>query len=154
MPKFSRVFQLHKSQAELDFVDVALDTDSRLFVDPFSISQRQDRWSQSAHQTLITFFQTVVDEIRAGNHERALALLRHLHEPNETRLGYSRRRPQGSGIGNEQAVEFFEALRDSAAVQTGFLTSLEESELMVDGVSFDRISDLTTNVIRSHLAVC
>jgi hypothetical protein len=38
--------------------------------------------------------------------------------------------------------------RKSEAVRTGLLTSLEECELMVDGVSDDKISDLTTNVLR------
>jgi hypothetical protein len=40
----------------------------------------------------------------------------------------------------------------SSAVRTGFLKSLEECELLVDGIGRDKISDLTTNVIRGHLA--
>ena len=51
-----------------------------------------------------------------------------------------------------QAEQLFEALRDSAAVRTGFISSLEESELMIDGISHDKISDLTTNILRAHLA--
>jgi hypothetical protein len=50
-----------------------------------------------------------------------------------------------------QADRLFEALRDSAAVQTGFLSSLEECELMIEGVARDKISDLTTNIIRGQL---
>ncbi len=51
-----------------------------------------------------------------------------------------------------QAEQLFEALRDSAAVKTGFINSLEESELMIDGISYDKISDLATNILRAHLA--
>jgi len=51
-----------------------------------------------------------------------------------------------------QAEELYEALRDSAAVRAGFITSLEESELMIDGIGPDKISDLTTNILRAHLA--
>jgi len=151
MPKFSGVFRIGKTQPELDFVDISLHTDNRLFLDPFAISQRPDRWSQDAHRTIVTFFQQVVDDIRSGREERAKALLSNLREPNETRLGYSAHRPQGAGIGNFQAEELFEALRDSGAVRTGFISSLEESELMIEGISYDKISDLTTNIIRSHL---
>jgi hypothetical protein len=43
------------------------------------------------------------------------------------------------------------ALKDSSAVKTGFLASLEECELMIEGISRDKISDLATNVIRAHL---
>ena len=32
-----------------------------------------------------------------------------------------------------------------------FLASLEECELMIEGIGRDKISDLTTNVIRTHL---
>src|SRR5260370_39722565 len=131
MPKFSGVFHIGKTQPELDFVDVSLHTDNPLFLDPFAISQRPDRWSQDAHRTIVTFFQQVVDDIRSGREERARALLSNLREPNETRLGYSAHRPQGAGVENLQAAELFEALRDSGAVQTGFISSLEESELMI-----------------------
>lgn len=51
-----------------------------------------------------------------------------------------------------QAGQLFAALRSSTAVQTGFLRSLEECELMIDGIARDKLSDLTTNVIRGHLA--
>jgi hypothetical protein len=151
MPKFSNAFNLGKTQPELDFIDVSLTRDNRLFVDPFVLSQKVDRWSQDAHRTVTTFFQLIVNEIRAGNDQRAKQLLMHLREPNETRLGYSRRRPQGAGIGDMQAEDLFEVLRDSSAIQTGFIQSLEESELMIEGISHDKISDLTTNIIRGEL---
>lgn len=127
MPKFSQVFHISKTQPELDFVDVSLATDNRLFVDPFALSQKLDRWSQDAHHTLVTFFQSIVDDIRSGNEDRARRLLSNLREANETRLGYSARQPQGAGIGDMQAEELFQALSDSAAVRTGFISSLEES---------------------------
>ena len=101
MAKFSRTFHINKTQPELDFVDVSLTTDSRLFVDPFALSQKLDRWAQGAHRTLVTFFQRVVEDIRSRNEERARRLLLNLREPNETRLGYSAHRPQGAGIGNK-----------------------------------------------------
>jgi len=152
MPKFSTAFRLRKSQAELDFADISLNTDNLLFLDPFALSQRSDRWSQDAHRTVVTFFQRIIEDIRNGNGDRARQLLLNLREPNETRLGYSARRPQGAGIGTTQAEQIFDALSDSAAVRTGFITSLEESGLMIPGISYDKISDLTTNVLRAQLA--
>lgn len=152
MPTFSTEFNLGKTQPELDFVDVSLNTDNRLFVDPFALSQKLDRWSQDAHQTLVSFFQAIIDSIRGGDENRAKRLLGHLREPNETRLGYSRKRPHGAGIGDMQAEDLYDALRDSAAVQAGFINALEESELMIEGISHDKISDLTTNIVRGELA--
>jgi hypothetical protein len=151
VPRITDHFNLGKTQAELDFVDVRLHTDNRLFVDPFALAQRQDSWSREAADTLNIFFQQVVDYIRAGNDDKALELLLHLREPNETRLGYSRKKPKGAGLGSQQAEEVFAALKASSAVKTGFISSLEECELMIDGIGRDKISDLTTNVIRHHL---
>ncbi len=151
MPKFSKAFGISKSQAELDFVDVPLQTDTWLFIDPFAIGQRVDSWSQQCHRTLVTFFQRMVDCIRDGRLEEARQLLANLREPNETRFGLSAKRPAGAGIGPHQAQQLFDALKDSSAVKTGFLSALEECELMIAGIGRDKISDLTTNVIRRHL---
>jgi hypothetical protein len=46
MITFSAAFGLTKSQPELDFVDVDLDADYALHVDPFALSQRRDEWSE------------------------------------------------------------------------------------------------------------
>ncbi len=151
MPTFSQAFRLGKSQSELDFVDVVLQRDNRLFLDPFAISQELDRWSEDAARTISMFFQQVIDDIRSGHEDNARQLLLNLREPNETRLGFSKKRPKGAGIGEQQAQEIFEALSSSTAVQQGFISSLQECELMIPGISHDKISDLTTNVVRVHL---
>jgi len=56
MPHFSELFGLNKTQLQLDFVDVELDTDIPLFIDPFALSQRLDRfyrvWVVSQEATL------------------------------------------------------------------------------------------------------
>src|SRR5579864_3580213 len=153
MPTISRAFNLNKVQSELDFVDVPLQTDTRLFIDPFALSQRVDRWSIEAHATVVAFFQAIIDLIRGDHDQEALELLFHLREPNETRLGFSRRRPKGAGVGHMQAEQLFAALTNSTAVRTGFIHSLQECELMVDGIGRDKISDLTTNIIRRHLVL-
>ena len=152
MATFSKHFNLNKAQGELDFVDVRLNRDTPLFVDPFAISQRPDRWSQHAYTVLTSYFQKIVDFIRSGRQSDARQLLSFLREPNETRFGLSRKQPKGSGIGAFQADQLLKALSASNAVRTGFLTSLEECELMIEGISWDKVSDLTTNAIRGELA--
>lgn len=152
MPQFSKAFKLGKTQLELDFVDIPLQTDVWLFVDPFAISQRPDPWSQQAHRTIMTFFQRIVDYTREGRLDDAEKLLSNLNEPNEIHFGLSKKESAGAGIGPFQAKQLFDALKGSAAVATGFLSSLEECELMIEGIGRDKISDLTANVIRGHLA--
>lgn len=149
---FSDYFNLNKSQMELDFVNVPINRDIPLFIDPFALSQRVDRWSINAHQTLKSYFQLILDRIIDGKRQEALRLLLYLKEPNETRFGYSSRRPKGAGIGSYQALDLFKALASSSAIKSGVIQSLEECELMIEGINRDKISDLTTNVIRKILA--
>jgi len=152
VPLFSEHFQIDKTQAELDFVNVPVNGDIPLFVDPFAISRREDRWSQNCFRTIVSFFDRAIAAIRAEDWETARDLFGHLNEPNETRFGFCKERPRGAGIGPNQAGKLLYALSQSSAVRTGFLRSLEEAELMVRDIGRDKISDLTTNVIRRHLA--
>ncbi len=152
MSLFSEFFGIGKTQFELDFVDVPVDGDILLFVDPFAIAQRVDPWSQQCNRAIVSFFQHVVDAIIRHDLESARQQLSFLREPNETRLGFSRGRPQGAGIGYGQSEQLLEALQESSAVRTGFISSLEEAEILIEGVGRDKISDLSTNIIRRHLA--
>jgi hypothetical protein len=144
-------FGLGVTQSQVDFIDVYVETDMPLFVDPFAFSRRRDTWSKDCHLLVVDFFQNVVDVIRRGDRDRALELLNGLREPNETHLGFSKHRPRGSGLGRQTSINLYDALASSTAMRTGFISSLEESELMVEGISKDRISDLTTNIIRDML---
>src|SRR5258708_32479082 len=109
MPTFSQLFKLGKTQAEFDFVDVRLERDNPLFIDPFALGQRLDNWSHEASLTVGIFFQEVVARIKNGEDDLALELLMFLHEPNGTRLGYLRNRPPGAGPCPQKAREVFKA---------------------------------------------
>jgi len=149
--KFSRHFRLDLPQAALDFVDVDLETDTPLFIDPYVLATRRDELSLQCADAVSSFFQELVTSIRAGDSRRAQLLLSHLHEPNETCLGLSTGAPSGRGVGGLQSSQLFSALSRSTAVQTGFVQDLADCELVVDGIGPDKISDITTNLIRRQL---
>ena len=151
MPKLSQHFGIDKSQPELDFVDVDTDTDTHLFIDPYVFSKRSDVWSAKCHDAMLSFFEAVLEAIKEGNEPRGQMLLNQLHEPNETCLGLSRGTPSGRGIGSLQAENLFYRLRESRAAQTGLLEELSDCELFIPGIGPDKISDVTTNIIREHL---
>jgi hypothetical protein len=152
MPKFSEFFRIGLTQAEVDFVDVELETDTPLYICPYAIQIRNDDWSAICGDLIRSFFAEVLNQLRAGNVARVKHLLSHLREPNETRLGQSVERPRGAGVGENRADLLADALVRSRAYQTGLLTDISEAELFIHGVGRDTISDLTTNIIRSALA--
>lgn len=149
--RVSEVFALGRDQPTLEFVDVDTQGDTRVFIDPSAIKELGMPWGDECVELLQSFFQVVIDSIRSGNHSKARTLLASLHEPNETHLGLSRGRAAGSGMGAGLAREVWEALRDSEAVASGLLADLEDTILFIDGIGHDRISDITTNIIRGPL---
>jgi hypothetical protein len=149
--RFSRFFGLNQGQAQLDFVDIDTDHDMRLFVDPYAIQTKENEFNLGCTDQIKTFFDEVLDALRRKNLAKAQELTAHLSEPQETFLGYSRGRPQGRGVGRMQADQILSALRNSRAFKTGLLADLAETELFIEGIGPDKISDLTTNVIRGTL---
>lgn len=152
MARFSVAFGLSNSQASLDFVDVDLSTDTPLYIDPYAIQIRDDEWSAKCGDAIRSFFTEVLTALRSDNVARASHLMSRLGEPNETFLGQSIGTPSGRGVGRGKANQFASALRNSRAFRTGVIGDISEAELFIYGVGPDMISDLTTNIIRGHLA--
>lgn len=151
MVQISAWANLHNQRAKLSFVDVDTRTDMRLFIDPYALEIRDDKWSVRCTDHIRSFFDELLGALRAGNDQRATHLASHLHETNETCLGYSQGRPRGRGIGVNQAADLLHALRNSRAFQTGLLSDLSETALFIPGIGSDKISDLTTNILRGLL---
>lgn len=149
--RISRLFRLGAEQAELDFVDINVARDTPLFLDPYLLSLNQDPWSLEASGTLRSFFNFFLGLLYNGDVDSARTLFDNLHEPNETCLGLSKRRPQGRGVGDDDAQRIFDSLVESQAAKTGLLHDLEDCRVFVRGIGKDKASDMTTNIIRRHL---
>jgi hypothetical protein len=149
--RVSQHYSLGRTQGSLEFVDVDVDNDVALFIDPGAIRLLGTTMSQECASLLQNFFQTVLAAIRAGNDDDAKDLLATLNELNETRLGYSAAGSAGRGMGRELATAVHGRLSASRAVQTGLLNDLEETALFVPGIDRDIISDIVTNIVYGPL---
>ncbi|MFC5473283.1 hypothetical protein [Paraherbaspirillum soli] len=149
--KISKLFELKKTQAELDFVDIDPERDVALFLDSQLIGASNHVFADRCHNTISNFFSLFLELIQEGERDQARELFSYLSEPNETCLGSSKGEPAGRGVGVEQASDIFESIMGSRAIETGVLDHLEDFRIFVHGVGPDKVSDMTTNIIRKNL---
>lgn len=149
--KVSEYYELGRRQPTLDFVDVEIDGDVPLFVDPQALRLLPTDWGAECVAMVQDFFRTVIGHIRDGRLDEATRLLAALREPDEIRLGLSEGAPHGRALGPMSAIRTRDALRQSDAVQSGLLEDLEDTILLIEGISSDIISDITANIIREPL---
>lgn len=147
----SRYFKLGRNQATLDFLDVHIDRDIPVFVDPAALRSLQTDWGQHCVSLLQNYFEEVLNAISKGNHDRAKQLLACLNERNEFHIGFSKKKPKGRGMGEVSAEDIWESLSNSNAATTGALHDLEDTILFVDGIGPDKLSDAVCNIIRGPL---
>jgi hypothetical protein len=149
--RVSEYYNLGRTQPSLDFVDVDITGDVKIFIDPPALRLVPSEWGDECVFLIQNFFQTVLQAIKDGRDDYAKKLLRSLREPNETHLGLSKERARGRALGYESAVGVYDALSRSEAAKSGLLEDLEDTILMVDGIDKDIVSDMTTNIIRGLL---
>jgi hypothetical protein len=147
----AQYFGIDMPQSQLDFVNIPLETDIELYVDPYGLALGADDFSVACTSATRAFFGSVLELIRADRDAEALTLLDGLHEPNDVHLGESRGGLRGRGVGPDQAEGIHGRLKGSMAVRTGFLNDLSDCELLIAGVGRDKISDITINTIRGEL---
>lgn len=149
--RVSDYFKLGRTQPTLDFVDVDIERDTKLFLSPSALASLPSDWGAECAHLIQDFFKTVLDHIKAGKHGEAERLLRALKEPNETHLGLSLAKSKGRALGHDSAHDVWEALTNSKAAKSGLIVDLEDTVLFVEGIGPDIISDITTNIIRGPL---
>lgn len=149
--RVSEYFKLGKKQPVLEFLDVDIKNDTRLFVDPQAIRNLNSDFGDHCHDLIQDFFNELLKAVKTDNRKRSLSLIANLKEPNETHLGLSRGLSKGRGLGPEKAKEIIKSFENSKAVKTGVIEDLEDTVLLIDGISDDILSDIVTNVIRGAL---
>lgn len=152
MTRVTDYYQLGATQGGVDFVDVDVYGDVPVYLDPTAIRNQSGDWAEECIESLQSYFSALVGAIKAEDDKTLRDLIYPLREPNETHLGDSAGKSQGTGLGSaKKANELIESLRASGAVASGLLTDLEDSALMVEGIDKDIVSDITTCVIRRQL---
>lgn len=149
--KISEKLNLNKTQFELDFVDIDVNTDLPLFIDLNLIRKYDSEFNAKLSDTMDSFFTYLLNTLSNGMDEQAKYLCSYLSEINETHLGLSKGVSQGKGVGPISAIKIFEGLKNSQAIENGVLENIEDLRVLVHGFDRDMLSDMLTNILKKHL---
>lgn len=132
----------YKGHAHFKFVDVRLNQDNRLFLDPCLIELGQDEWCRKAAVTMQKYFDCLFAAIRTGTLSSS-NLLAHAHEQNATKLGYG----NGENGKGKTPDGLFESLAPLFPLthQIPTISKPEDIPLLVYKFGEDNWSDLLTN---------
>lgn len=151
MNNISTYYKLNKKQNELEFVDINLDDDNLLFIDPRLIEIGVDQYSALMQKYVESYWSELIKFVKAKNTTKVFKILSGMKEPNETKLGYASSKKQGNSISEKIKPKLIEAIQENKAVQTGILSHFADVELFIKDISSDRISDITTKIIKRVL---
>ena len=149
--RFSEYFKLGRTQPYLDFVDIRLDTDIAVFLDPSAIKSSTSIFAHECASLVQNYFEACLQLIKAGKDADAQRLVSCLNERNEFHLGYSQNESRGHAFGTKSAADVWCALSTSQASVTGLLKDLEDTCLLIEGIGRDMISDAVCNILRGPL---
>ncbi|WP_299364896.1 hypothetical protein [Winogradskyella sp.] len=150
--KFSEQFEILKEQNQLEFVDILVDMDIPLFISPWLISASDCDMSYNIEVTLKKYFEKLLVLIKNKEKEQAIQLLMHLHEPKEIHMGYGYEKFDGKAIGREKAEHLYNIFSKSKAAQTTLLSDICYSQLLINGIGSDNVSDMIASICRGIFA--
>lgn len=143
----------------VEFLDVHVERDNRLFLDPSAIrvaARSGDPHGLTADAALTAFFDKTLTKLRSTNphdHQAGEKALQHFSELGETRLGLSRTGTNGHGAAEELGTRIWDELFSNPLCQHAIATLkyVEDVPLFVDGIDRDVTSDLTARIILETL---
>lgn len=151
MKIFSYIHTLPAHQhAELDFADVNVGRDNRLFVDPSRIhlaALAGNAWAKEADLLITSFFDALYTAAAQKDTATVCSLLRACGEINETQLGMSRSTPRGNGASVPLIFSAINQMMNEGLFEKKLVESIADVPIFADRVGADHLSDWTTNLI-------
>ncbi len=137
------------NQHQVDFAIPFLDEDIPLYLDPFLLWKSPSQQDNSLHTLIISSFNQL-GNLYLSDEEAAIEILKFLSECDEAGLGNSESK-KGQRIGDKLAHQILSIFKDIPQVHKNGLNHIEEIQLLIEGFSKDRISDIACNLIKSFL---
>lgn len=145
--RFSQHFGLKSPKDGFEFFDLDLYEDTKLFIDPYYLSQIKDsRYVSSINKTLKIFMHDLLQLVSSNQRVKAHDLCPRFSETKGTGIGYAKGKISGSGAGEALSTHLVEVMFDSKAITSNNVKSLEECAVVCEGIGKDRASDIVLSV--------
>ena len=145
---FSNNFNINKKQKDLDFIDINLESDSKLFVDPRLIEINPSFYKLSNSMSM--YWCNLLETIKSKKFKESDYLLKGLKEPNTTKFGYGKG-DRGKCIADILRSKLISSLDSNQNFINGLTKSISDLEFFVKDISSDRLSDITSKIIYEDL---
>jgi hypothetical protein len=147
----------HKALQHKGVYDAFIDVDSKLYVDPYLLGSTTIPELKGAKATFARYFEMILKLLRASKRTGDVPWLEahkrlQFREISQTGLGYSKDGTAGHAIGPEIAAglaTIAKEIIDAGITDPDLFTLLG---LLQEGVGPDLISDMTVDIILSHIA--
>lgn len=145
--KLSKFLNIH---TDIDFLDVDVDSDTKMFLDPYLILTDTSPENEKFKILIESFFTKVTSDYY--NQKEISYLFKHFHEIKENRLGMSSLGSiQGNGTGTILSEELEAEVEKYLTLFPQSFTTFDELSVFIKGISNDRISDMTTAICLKEL---
>ena len=149
-PRLNDYHKILLNQEKTDFFIPFLDEDLPLSVDPFLLWKSDASLDTSLHETLIDSFNFLGALYSKGNESEAINILISASECSEVGLGTSSNK-LGKRIGKTSANQILSLFKGIPQLKEYGFTHFEEIQLLVEGISKDRISDIACSLLSNFL---
>ena len=163
---FSEIYGITTSEQD-EWFDTRLDRDTHLCIDPFQVFKSKDPFFVKSRQKFTRFFESAFsvaakigevpskEDQKSGNlpskYKKLIYDTLRFPEVEEVCLGFSKRGTGGMGGGKDFAIKLSDALIKFSKRSSSPPKHFEEIEIFTPGIGKDKISDLTSNLIKKEL---
>lgn len=149
-PRLTDFFNIPVTQEKLDFAIPFIDEDIPLYVDPFLLWKSPSMQDNSLHSLISNSFNHLGYLVNNDRENEAVEILKELSECSEVGLGTSKTK-KGAKIGDKLAKETLSLFKYIPQVKKNGFIHFETIQMLIDGISKDRISDISCGLIKSFL---
>ncbi len=138
-------------QADYDFINIRVDTDNLLFLDPTRFVLNDDIFSKECSKIVQDFFDTIFNLYLANKMSEARKNFSSSGESNEIFLGYTNGFPRGNGNSEESLTNVFNYVHNKGLLTKKVVGRIEDFHIFVPDFGEDLLSDLVASLIKKKL---